>query len=374
MLNHIHSHSKLSALSIVYDGAPLSEGKGTYGFSHLIEHLMCKAIYPMINELSRYGIEWNGTTTENSVYFEFVGLDNRLKKYRRDIISAVTSFGPINEEDLEIEKDVVIEEMQDAYGDQATSHIDHLFRMMFGFYLYGSSSCIRRASLGKISKFFNLNFKKPTRIISISRSRPLQLPKSLKFRTYSPTYELQQIMDKDFAIEKISDFKGRSSIIMVSPIVTGNIALNKFICHMLTYDLNSPLYNEVIRRQGLVYEISSEVIRIGKSEVVVIQCITTPGQELQVIKTIRKVMYNPEVYLKKQRFEVTRSSLKAGLQTDKITIANDIGKVVEIGDEDITNQFLNNITYRKVMLFYRENYKPNRWYVSIDKNLYKRKI
>ena len=53
MIINLKSQTNLSGLYVVYEGSTNLEKKGNYGISHLMEHLMCKTFFHMIQDFDR---------------------------------------------------------------------------------------------------------------------------------------------------------------------------------------------------------------------------------------------------------------------------------------------------------------------------------
>jgi hypothetical protein len=75
MIINLKSQTNLSGLYVVYEGSTNLEKKGNYGISHLMEHLMCKTFFHMIQDFDRDGIQWNAYTSSNEIVFYMTGLD-----------------------------------------------------------------------------------------------------------------------------------------------------------------------------------------------------------------------------------------------------------------------------------------------------------
>ena len=74
MVYNVPNQIDLSGFYIVYNGVVVNENEGTYGISHLIEHLVCKNLDDEFTEsLEKNGITWNAYTTPNNVVFYIKG-------------------------------------------------------------------------------------------------------------------------------------------------------------------------------------------------------------------------------------------------------------------------------------------------------------
>jgi predicted Zn-dependent peptidase len=68
-------------------------------------------------------------------------------------------------------------------------------------------------------------------------------------------------------IEMLNEFKEKSSIIFQSPIITKDFIYVMFIKYMLSMGLQSPLYDEVREKLGLVYYVSMYPMVLGYDKV-----------------------------------------------------------------------------------------------------------
>jgi predicted Zn-dependent peptidase len=77
MIYNIQNQIDLSGFYIVYNGVVVNEKEGTYGISHLIEHLVCKNLNDeFVDSLEKNGITWNAYTTPNNIVFYIKGSKN----------------------------------------------------------------------------------------------------------------------------------------------------------------------------------------------------------------------------------------------------------------------------------------------------------
>ena len=71
MIVNLKSQNDLSGFYIIYEGSTNLEKKGNYGISHLMEHLMCKTFFHLLEDFDKDGIDWNAYTDNNIINFHF---------------------------------------------------------------------------------------------------------------------------------------------------------------------------------------------------------------------------------------------------------------------------------------------------------------
>jgi predicted Zn-dependent peptidase len=118
---------------------------------------------------------------------------------------------------------------------------------------------------------------------------------------------------------------------------------------MYSDGLDSPLYQEIREKRGLVYGLGlyCEEFRDSKKAEFIAMC--SPENVDEVRKVAREVMTNPETYLTRERYETIKSSIVTSKQIEKLqnhgtgTITQDI-----VYGEDYFNT-ISNISFERVM-------------------------
>lgn len=361
MIINLKSQTDLSGFYIVYEGSTNIEREGIYGISHLGEHLMCKAYEHLQNEFERYGIMWNAYTSSNEIVFYFTGLDEYVSKYRDIVVDLLNNFMP-SEEQFTNEKRIVIEEYKDCFNDQVTSHYLNLSRKLFGDYdPIGSLQDLESMTYQDMVDFVNIQYKRPSKIINVSKHSDFN--SNIDFNTTQIDRTIEY-GNHDVVLELNNEFKDKSSVIFLSPVIENEFNYILFICEMLSSGLQSPLYQEVREKRGLTYNISSNINRICNKGMIAISVQTTNSKVDELIDTVRLVLDNPETYLTQERFDNVKDGMVVRRKKAEINRYNNVSRWLNSAEWDVY-EILEGLTLDKIKEIYSKHF--NNFYVSVDK-------
>ena len=157
MIVNLKSQTNLSGFYIMYEGSTNLEVPGNYGISHLMEHLICKTFFHLLEDFDRDSIDWNASTDSNQIIFYFTGIESKLDKYRNKILKAISEFN-ITKSQFENERNIVLSEYEDSFNDQSEIHSLNLYRKLFNDYgPIGLRSDLEGLKFMDCIKFFELN-------------------------------------------------------------------------------------------------------------------------------------------------------------------------------------------------------------------------
>jgi predicted Zn-dependent peptidase len=369
MIINLKSPTDFSGFYIVYDGSTNIEKPGWYGISHLMEHLMCKLFEDLRDDFDRDGVDWNAYTSSNEIVFHFTGLEESLAKYRNIILEKMSQFS-ITKKQFENEKQIILEEYGDVFNDQTNAHILNLSRKLFDDYdAIGLRSDLENLKFMDCIKFFELQYMNPTKIINVSNKykfkddtitfSDLTIDKQLKFGNYETTLELT------------NEFKDKSSLALLSPVVDDDFPYVKIINQMLGGGLQSPLYVEIREKKGLVYYVNCYFSRVNKSGLTTIMTQTSNKNADQVIDIIKSVVKNPGKYLTKERFETVKSSHIIQKKKDKINRYLNVRKWIDPIEFSVS-EIIEDITFKQIKDVYNKYYDFDKFYVSNDRTEFKK--
>lgn len=363
MIINLKSETDLSGFYIVYEGSTNLERAGIYGLSHLSEHLFCKAYEHLQDEFERKGIMWNAYTSSNEIVFYFTGLDECVSPYRDVVLNLLNNFMPTEEQFLN-EKRIVIEEYKDCFNDQVYTHSLNLSRKLFGdFDPIGSLQDLESMNYEDMVNFVKEQYSKPTKIINVS--------KHSEFTTESPfnTRKIERTItygEHDVPLELNNEFKDKSSIMLLSPIINEDFNYIKVINEMLCGGLQSPLYQEVREKRGLTYGISSTLNRICDKGMVIIYVQTTNAKVNELIETVKMVLDNPDTYLTQERFNIVKDGYLIKKKKSEINRYNNVDYWIEPSGWSVYDG-LEELTLDKVKEVYSKYFLFDNMYVSNDK-------
>ena len=376
----------LSGFYIMFDGSTVNEKPNWFGISHLMEHLVCKSIDHLMDTFQTFDIQWNAYTSNTEVVFYMTGLDRYVNEYKEAFLKFILSYN-LTDEQLQNEKKIVLEEYKDAFNSQNEAHYLNLIRKKFGYYTaIGLRSDIENFTFDDCQEYLDRFFRNPTKIINVSKFNPFQnndikfLPpvKTVPF-TLADDVDIFKITSDDktsvpefhLPIETINNFKNKSSIINMSPIITEKFAEVSFLCAMLGSGLNSPLYKEVREKLGLVYYIQCFNDRMNNiSSVILISTETSNKNVKTVQKQIRYVLDNKEKFLTQERFQVIKDNFKARFEKAEILNYTNIKKYLD-SDEWLVEKIIDTITLQDVYDLVDKHLQWKIIYKSIDKTEFK---
>jgi predicted Zn-dependent peptidase len=366
MIINVNSITDLSSFYVVYNTTIKNETKGNRGISHLIEHLMCKEFDDLLIEFERNGIVWNAYTSDTKIVFFINGLDKYLLKYKDIFLEKLNIFN-ITEKNIELEKKIITEEYTDTFNKQSRSHFLNLYRKLFDIYNpIGNFNDIINLNINDINNFKNKYYKNPSKIINVSKNNKYY-NNNIKFNNYDNNYNIKYIKDNKFIYENTNLFKSKISIIYLSPIISDDYPYISFITTMLGKGLYSPLYNELRKKNGLVYYINCFLDNLtDNSSVINISTETSDKNIDKLNDIIVNILKNKEKYLTKERFDIIKESYKIHFQKNEIHRFKNINKYIS-PKKWLVEPLLNDITLDKIYEIYEKYFIYDNFYVSFDK-------
>lgn len=364
MIINLKSKSDMSGFYIVYEGSTNLEKSGIYGISHLMEHLVCSSFEKFRNDFVKHGIDWNASTSGNEIIFYFTGLEDKLDKFRHKLLDLMSEFN-INKKQFENERNIVLEEYTDTFNSQTDSHILNLSRKLFNDYgAIGLKSDLENLKLMDCINFFELQYLKPTKIINVSKKNKF-VDDSIEFSDLKIDKRIQY-SNHNVPLELKNQFKEKTSIIILSPIIEEDFPHIKIINDMLGKGLGSPLYNEVREKEGLVYYIHCGLDRINKQGLTTISTQTNNKNVDKVIDSVKRVLKNPNKYLTKERFQIVKESLINKKRKDEISRYKNVSQWIEPKDWNISS-IIENVRFSDIKDIYDKHFNFDNFYISTDK-------
>lgn len=364
MIINLKSQTDLSGFYVIYEGSTNLEKPGWYGITHLMEHLVCKSFDHLQDDLDRDGIEWNAYTSSNEVVFYLTGLDDKVNKYKNNFVKNLTTF-KVTEEEFQNERKIVLEEYMDCFNDQTQVHMLNLSRKLFNDYdPIGLKEDLEKLTFQDCLDFFELQYSKPTKIINISKNSEYN-DKTILFQNR----KLENVMEfgnHNVTLELGNEFKDKTSIIILSPIIKDDFAYVGFINSMLSHGLKSPLYQEVREKNGLVYYIHSYLSRSNDKGVNLISTLTSNENVDDVLTEIKSVITNPDKFLTQERFDIINDYYQIRKKKDVINLYKNIGKYLSPLGWSIYD-ILDDVTFDKIKEVYDKYYDYDKFYISTDK-------
>jgi predicted Zn-dependent peptidase len=370
MIINLKSQTDLSGFYVVYEGSTNLEKPGWYGLSHAMEHLMCKNFDHLQEDFDKDGIDWNAYTSSNEIVFYIQGLDEKVNKWKGQFMDLLGEFN-VTKEQFENERNIVLEEYMDCFNDQTQSHMLNLSRKLFDDYdPIGLRSDLENLKFMDCLNYFELQYAKPSKIINVSKNKQYKnneidfakrkLDKKTKYGKFKTDLELN------------NDFKDKTSIAILSPIIEEDFAYVNFINAMLSLGLMSPLYQEVREKKGLVYYVNCYQSRMNDQGINTISTQTSNKNANQVVDIVKDVISNPDKYLTKDRFDLVKDYYKVRMQKDEILRYKNVNQWINPPKWSI-NDILDKVNMKDIKRVYDKYYDFDKFYISNDKKEFKNK-
>jgi len=367
----IKSPTPLSGFYIAYYGSTMNEHKGIYGISHLMEHLICKGIDSLMEDFEREAVNWNAYTSDKEIVFYMTGMNKNVKKWKQIFYEHIQDFN-ITEEQFQNEKKIVIEEYKDSFNKQSDSHIQNLFRKLYDHYeAIGLLEDLQNLTLQDCKDYFELQYRKPNLIVDISRTTDKKMEEffnNVEFdgRTYDDK-KISMNVNDNFFYERGNKYKDKSSIINLSPVIYDDFPYVEFINRMLGGGLKSPIYREIRETHGLVYYFHCYQRDITNSSTVTILETETSNKNVdKVQELVEKIINNPNEYLTKKRFSITKEYYKNKYKKENIMLHNNGYKFIEL-EKFSLEKILPTLTHDIIREKYDKYFNFDNFYKSIDK-------
>ena len=368
MIINLKSQTDLSGFYVVYEGSTNLEKKGNFGISHLLEHLCCKSFDHLQEDFDKDGIDWNAYTSGNEIVFYLTGLDEKVNKWKGEFIKLLGQFN-VTKEEFENERKIVLEEYMDSFNSQTEVHMLNLSRKLFNDYdPIGLREDLENLKFMDIINFWELQYAKPTKIINVSKGKPYKnneidfvertIVKSISFGNHKVPFELG------------NEFKDKTSLVMLSPVIDEDFAYVHFINAMLSLGLKSPLYQEIRERRGLVYYVHCYQSRMNQQGLNMIATQTSNKNFNACVDAIKEVLENPKKHLTKERFDLVKDYYKVRMQKDEILRYKNVNQYINPEGWSVYD-IIDTVDFKKVKKVYDKYYKFENFYISNDKKEFK---
>lgn len=364
MIINLKSQTELSGFYVVYEGSTNLEKPGWYGISHLMEHLMCKNFDHLQEDFDKDGIDWNAYTSGNEIVFYITGLDEKVNKWKNEFVNLLGEFN-VTKEEFENERNIVLEEYMDSFNDQTQTHSLNLSRKLFNDYNpIGLKSDLEKLKFMDCLNFYELQYTKPSKIINVSKNK--------EYKNNTIDFAKREIIkntsfgDFDTTLELGNQFKDKTSIIMLSPIIEEDFGYVHIINAMLSMGLKSPLYQEIREKKGLVYYIHCYLSRINTQGISTIATLTSNKNYKAVVEAVDKVISNPNKYLTKERLDVVKEYYKVRKQKDEILRYASVNQWIQPEGWSVY-EILDEVNMKKIREVYDKYFDMDQFYISSDK-------
>jgi predicted Zn-dependent peptidase len=366
MIHNLKNPTDLSGLYFVYRGSTNLEQKGTYGLSHYGEHLKCKVIDDLQDELQENGISHNAYTSGNVIVFYFTGLERDLAPFREILTERMTRF-TTTEEEVEKEKKIVLEEYMGCFTDQTEIHYHNFQRRHFGYYgPIGLREDIENFDLAKWKAYHDMQYDQPDMIINISNKYEMQDNGLIGFTDRSKSIKTELKYDANAILEPSIAYPDKTSIIWNKTVAIEDQPLVGIATNMLIGGLNSPLYQEVREKRGLVYYLHCYTAKLANMPFIGLATLTSDTNVAEVNNVIGEVLSNRKKYLTEERFNVVKKSMRISREKREINRYQDISDILNPEIKRLADR-LESLQVDELYDVYDKYFDPSTFLINTDK-------
>lgn len=348
------SNNDLGAIYIAYESPVRNEDPHLKGMSHLLEHMICCALDDVEEKLDQHCLTYNAYTGGDEVVFYLSGLSSELARFRELFVERILSYSP-KLEHFEKEKNIVLQEYDDAYSESGFSSFANYASAKFGYVgPIGVRDAIESVTFEQICDLHRRAFSKPSKVIVVD-SNDLNVETEFS-DTSSSGYTAFRHVNHDAPVVPTS-----INVLSASPFlpVDGVYHLH-IIQSILGYGLKSPLYQELREKASLCYWVSASGYKMNDDHIMVVST-STKDANVQKIKEITlDVLCNPEKHITQDRFDMMMQNRRiANKIAEQNLAASAYRKYLNSANERIS--FLKNIdriTFDSTLDYYNRNINP----------------
>ena len=323
-------HLKSSAVGVWVNAGSRSEDENEHGISHLLEHMAFKgtetrSAVQIVEEIESVGGDVNASTgIENTSYFVRI-LEDDLP-LAIDILGDILANSTFDEEELEREKQVIIQEIGAAYDMPEDRVFDHILEQAYpdqplGRTILGTPETVQGFSSFDIENYMGTHYHGPNMILSAAgavRHDDLVDLGEKAFSGFSktPPKPLQK------AVYKGGESRDLQKDLMEAQVVLGfegcsftddNYYVAQLLAAILGGGMSSRLFQEVREKRGLCYSIYTLHWGFEDSGLFGIHAATAAEHLPELLPVITGELTRVAEDLTQQELERARAQIKAGL-------------------------------------------------------------
>ena len=295
---------KMNGLYIVYNAGSMYEEEGKSGTMHLMEHLICKSFDDMQDEFTKRCIEFNAYTDEEVVVVHLRGINTQLDSdLKVRVVSRLTNGKFANEDDFNKEKQIVLQEYYNYFNDITFGCVANYLRKKFNnFSVIGCAEDINNYTYTDAVDIFNKYFKTPSCVIEVGKEKS-----DFSFVEYNNISLCKKRIKYGnyYNSEEIVPESETNSVVLATPktpISKKDYPIFWILNTILCDGLNSPLYQELREKRGLIYGIMPSNLTCVNDTIFMYSAMTTKENASEVAEIIRDILTNLDDYVTEDRF------------------------------------------------------------------------
>ena len=348
------SNNDLGSVYVVYESPVKNEDPHLKGMSHLLEHMVCCALDDVEEKLDQHCLNHNAYTGGDEVVFYLSGLSEELAKFRQLFVDRIINYKP-QLEHFNKEKNIVLQEYDDAYSESQFSSFSNYSSMKFGYVgPIGVRRAIENVTFEQICELHSRVFAKPSKVIVVDSE---DFSVDVDFAdTSSGSYSSHRHINLDAPVVPSS-----VNLLNVSPIlpIDGIYHLH-IIQTVLGLGLKSPLYQELREKASLCYWVSAGGHKMNDDHVMVVSTSTKEANVKQIFDLTLSVLSDPERHINRERFDLIMQNRRIALKIAEQNLAsNAYRKHLNSANERIS--FVKNIdkiTFESTLDYFDRNLNP----------------
>ena len=343
----------MGSLFIQYDGAANIETPGFRGLSHLWEHCACHSYDDLQERLMAAGIVSNAMTSDRNVIFYWIGLDEKIEQFQKELLDLVY-YIPTKEQ-FENEKKIVMQEYEDYVAKQ-NFVFSNIMRKYFDYFgPIGYRDDIQNISYSDFLCFVNRNFSVPTSIVRIGDSETIdELTKDVEYKIASDKVPFEERNGDETFVENPSSFPTSTLIADWATFWNDELTVRdaKLINALFSKGLSSPFYQEIREKRGLVYHCGTDIELVDdKSYIWFFYAGCTETSMAEVRSTMLDIVNNYKDYITAERFESVVELYRNNAKMTKIGNHNHayLNRFFVDASEVIDEEYLNGLEYNEFL-------------------------
>ena len=281
------------------------ELKQERGYSHFVEHLLFKSTEnrnskDIVLAIERVGGSINAYTTQEYTCF-YITVNKNYREVSFDILSDMLFFPKFDKKELEMEKQVILEEMKQC-EDTPEEYISDLFiknifyKNSLGYEIIGNKDSISNATTESIKKFYQKYYNSDNFLISIVGDIEFSECKKLAEQYFIKRTNLTTKNKNKIPIKKFSTFKEKRDLEQVYFLIgfegfpkdfEKNI---KMAClnYIIGGSMSSRLFQKVREELGFCYSIVSSYLSYTDVGTFSVYCSTSKDKFQSCVSEIHK--------------------------------------------------------------------------------------
>lgn len=331
--------SSITCFGVLVGVGSVNESKEFEGVSHFVEHLMFKSTkkrstIQIASDLEFLGTDLNAYTSKNHTLYYFKSLTENFEK-SLEIYADMLQNGLLKKEEVDPERDVVIEEMKLQQDSSMRTLYSQTDKILFdgtthAHGVLGSEDIIKNISVDKIKQYINKHYTPNNMIFSISGGVTVEQAEEL-LRKYFPNYFAKKAFPKkidktpyDIVVnDKYGVYQKEDNQVNIMVSIKGKSLLDKdknvqsLYSHILGGGMSSRLFSILREKMGLAYTVNSFPYERINSGTLNIYIGTSKEKISKALVGMKKIMFDiAKNGVSELEFQRSKNKIKASIMFD----------------------------------------------------------